>query len=58
MARKTRTAARDAWPDDIYDVLLRERIRQVAYVPDAGHTRLIDRCRASSALKTIVLALY
>ena len=55
MARKTRTATRDAWPDDIYDVLLRERIRQVAYVPDAGHTRLIDRCRASSALKTIVL---
>jgi sulfopyruvate decarboxylase alpha subunit len=55
MATKTRTAARSAWPDDIYDVLVRERIRQVAYVPDAGHTRLIDRCRANSALKTIVL---
>jgi sulfopyruvate decarboxylase alpha subunit len=55
MPRKTRTAARSAWPDAIYDVLVRERIRQVAYVPDAGHTRLIDRCRANSALKTIVL---
>ena len=45
MAPKTRTTARAAWPDEIYNVLIRERVRQVAYVPDAGHTRLIDRCR-------------
>jgi sulfopyruvate decarboxylase alpha subunit len=55
MAPKTRTAARATWPDDIYDVLIRERVRQVAYVPDAGHTRLIDRCRANRAMKTVML---
>jgi len=55
MAPKTRTAARATWPDDIYDVLIRERVRQVAYVPDAGHTRLIDRCRANRAMTTVML---
>jgi len=43
------------WPDDIYGVLVDEKIRQVAYVPDAGHTRLIDRCRANSAMKAVML---
>jgi len=55
MAAKTRPAARETWPDEIYDVLEREQVRQVAYVPDAGHARLIDRCAANSKMKTVVL---
>jgi sulfopyruvate decarboxylase alpha subunit len=53
MSGDTRAAA--AWPDDIYGTLVEEKIRQVAYVPDAGHTRLIARCRANPAMKAVVL---
>jgi len=44
-----------AWPDRLYDVFKRARIRQVAYVPDAGHARLIERCRADPDIRDIVL---
>ena len=44
-----------AWPDRLYDVFKRAGIRQVAYVPDAGHARLIDRCRADADIRDIVL---
>jgi sulfopyruvate decarboxylase alpha subunit len=43
------------WPDQIYRVFSEMRIRQVAYVPDAGHTRLIELCHADPALQTISL---
>lgn len=43
------------WPDRLYDTFKRAGIRQVAYVPDAGHARLIDRCRADPEIKDIVL---
>ena len=49
----TRTTA--TWPDEIYGVLVDEKVRQVAYVPDAGHTRLIDRCRANPEMKAVML---
>ncbi|MGI8524843.1 MAG: phosphonopyruvate decarboxylase [Pseudolabrys sp.] len=39
----TSTAAAD-WPDRLYAVLKRADVRQVGYVPDAGHTRLIQSC--------------
>jgi sulfopyruvate decarboxylase alpha subunit len=45
----------ETWPDEIYDVLVEQKIRQVPYVPDAGHTRLIDRCRANPAMKAVML---
>ena len=32
------------WPDEIYRVLLDADVRQVAYVPDSGHSRLITLC--------------
>ena len=35
-----------AWQDQLFDVLKRADIRQVGYVPDAGHSRLIARCKA------------
>ena len=43
------------WPDEIFAVLRRSEIRQVCYVPDAGHARLIERCRAEPAMKAVVL---
>jgi len=32
------------WANDIFQVLVNHQVRQVAYVPDAGHTHLINRC--------------
>lgn len=43
------------WADDIFKVLVDARVRQVAYVPDAGHTRLITRCHASKRLTAVSL---
>lgn len=43
------------WPDDIFRVFRASRIRQVAYVPDAGHSRLIRLCRAEEAMRAVVL---
>lgn len=44
-----------AWPDQLFDVLKRGGIRQVGYVPDAGHARLIERCRADADIRDVVL---
>ena len=44
-----------SWPDDIFRELQAARIRQVAYVPDAGHSRLIQRCHADPAMHTVSL---
>src|SRR5262245_23661532 len=44
-----------AWPDAIHRVLVAAHIRQVAYVPDAGHARLIDLCRNDPAMSATVL---
>src|SRR5260221_1946365 len=43
------------WPDDIFRVLKEAGTRQVAYVPDAGHTRLINLCRADNGIRAIGL---
>ena len=43
------------WPDRLFETLKHGRIRQVAYVPDAGHARLIDRCRADSDIRDVAL---
>jgi sulfopyruvate decarboxylase alpha subunit len=43
------------WPDRLFDTLKRAGIAQVGYVPDAGHARLIDRCRADAQIRDIVL---
>jgi sulfopyruvate decarboxylase alpha subunit len=44
-----------SWPDQIYDILKREQVRHVCYVPDAGHARLIDLCTADRDMKTTTL---
>ena len=43
------------WPRDLYRVLKDARVRQVAYVPDSGHSELIRTCHADRELKTVVL---
>ena len=44
-----------AWPDQLFDVLKRADVRQVGYVPDAGHSRLIARCKADPDIRDVVL---
>ena len=48
-------AASPSWPDQIYQVFQDVGIRQVAYVPDAGHMRLIDLCAGDKNIRTIAL---
>src|SRR5712692_8955339 len=43
------------WPDRLFEVLKSSDIRQVAYVPDAGHARLIERCKADPHIRDIAL---
>ena len=43
------------WPDQIYDLLKTHSIRQVALVPDAGHSHLIRRCLADNAMRVVTL---
>ncbi len=43
------------WPEKLYATFKRAGIRQVGYVPDAGHSRLIDRCRADPDIRDVVL---
>ncbi len=43
------------WPRDIFEVLAALDVRQVAYVPDAGHKELLARCGAARALRMVPL---
>jgi sulfopyruvate decarboxylase alpha subunit len=44
-----------AWPDAIHAHFRRVGIRQVGYVPDAGHSRLITLCRDDPDIADVVL---
>jgi sulfopyruvate decarboxylase alpha subunit len=43
------------WPEAIYGALGDLGVRQVGYVPDAGHARLIELCRSDPAMRAVVL---
>ena len=43
------------WPDAIYAHFKRLGIRQVGYVPDAGHSRLIKLCCEAPEIADVVL---
>ena len=43
------------WPDAIYGALGELGVHQVGCVPDAGHTRLIELCRADPAMRAVAL---
>lgn len=55
MKAAAKPAAVPAWPRDIYNVFKQVDIRQVAYVPDAGHTQLIRACHADKAMRAVSL---
>jgi sulfopyruvate decarboxylase alpha subunit len=43
------------WQNQLFEAFQRYDIRQVAYVPDAGHARLIEQCQNSNAIRSVVL---
>ena len=47
--------SRTGWQHDLYDLLRRHDITQFAYVPDAGHSILIDRSIADPGVHSIPL---
>jgi sulfopyruvate decarboxylase alpha subunit len=47
--------ANASWPDAVFEVLKSFEVGQVAYVPDAGHARLIERVHADPAMIPVVL---
>jgi sulfopyruvate decarboxylase alpha subunit len=44
-----------SWPEEIFSILQRFEVRQVPYVPDAGHSQLIQRVLGSSTMRGISL---
>src|SRR5260370_422890 len=55
LAAKTKGRSEPDWPDRLFDVLRRANIRQVGYVPDAGHSRVIELCKADAGIRDVVL---
>jgi len=48
-------ATETGWAEEIHRTLVEADVRQVCYVPDAGHTRLIERCLADQRMKSVCL---
>ena len=57
MDARTETASESlaSWPEEIFAILKRFDVRQVPYVPDAGHAHLINAAHADPAIRTTVL---
>lgn len=43
------------WSEGAFAALRRHEVRQVAYVPDAGLSRLLERCAGEPSMTTVVL---
>ena len=43
------------WQDQLFAAVKAADIRQVSYVPDAGHARLIQRCKDDPQIRDVVL---
>lgn len=54
-ANVTKEPSPRLWPGDIYDALKRADVKQVAYVPDAGHKELILQCQADRDMTAVSL---
>jgi sulfopyruvate decarboxylase alpha subunit len=48
-------APTQSWPEDIFQILQRFEVRQVPYVPDAGHSQLIERVLAAPSMRAVPL---
>jgi sulfopyruvate decarboxylase alpha subunit len=44
-----------SWPEEIFAILQRFDVRQVPYVPDAGHSQLIERVLGASSMRAVPL---
>ncbi len=55
MAKKKNIKPSDSWADGIFRAFISADIRQVAYVPDAGHARLISSCEQSAKIRAVPL---
>jgi sulfopyruvate decarboxylase alpha subunit len=44
-----------SWPEDVFSILQRFDVRQVPYVPDAGHSLLIERVLAEPSMRAVPL---
>ena len=51
----TTGAPATSWPSAVYDVLKAAKVQQMAYVPDAGHTALINLFAADNEVVSTVL---
>jgi sulfopyruvate decarboxylase alpha subunit len=49
------TPIEPSWPDAIFAQFQRVGVRQVGYVPDAGHSRLITLCKDDPNITDVVL---
>jgi sulfopyruvate decarboxylase alpha subunit len=54
LAEPVKRDSRD-WRDEIFAELKAAEIRQVGYVPDAGHARLIELCRDDPEIRAVPL---
>jgi sulfopyruvate decarboxylase alpha subunit len=52
---ETASDSQSAWPDEIFSILDRFDVRQVPYVPDAGHSQLIRRVLGSTTMRGVPL---
>jgi sulfopyruvate decarboxylase alpha subunit len=58
MTRVSSSASRSVpprWSRAIHRVLVEQKVRQVAYVPDAGHAALIAMCHADRSMRAVAL---
>jgi sulfopyruvate decarboxylase alpha subunit len=53
--RSLHTVSEPSWPQAIFAHFRRTGIRQVGYVPDAGHSQLIALCQADGEIEDVVL---
>ena len=53
--KTTPPAQMASWQEQLYQELLEADVRQVAYVPDAGHRLLIERCLGNAKIKAVAL---
>jgi sulfopyruvate decarboxylase alpha subunit len=54
MILKNKTTS-PTWSDEIFEILKTSGIRQVGYVPDSGHARLIELVRADKGMRAVTL---
>jgi sulfopyruvate decarboxylase alpha subunit len=51
----TQSKASETWSDEIFAILKKFKVRQVAYVPDGGHAKLIRQVHADPGMIPITL---